>query len=79
MLKLPTPSGFHDLFLMHPLQYNIVQSYAVVEPGGGATGSRINGSHGSDRVRMRNQNLEFPALFSGVLTGNDVTRKAKKK
>jgi hypothetical protein len=26
MLKLPTPSGFHDLFFKHSLQYNIVQS-----------------------------------------------------
>jgi hypothetical protein len=32
----------------------------------------LTGSHGSGRVRMRNQNLGFPDLFLGVLNGNDV-------
>ena len=42
-----------------------------------ANGSDVN-PKGWKGARMRHRKLKFPAFFSGVLTGNDVTCRAKK-
>ena len=56
--------------------YTTIVQNVSLRMTGRATGSDVT-PKGRKGARMRHRKLRFPALFSGVLTGNDVTCRAK--